>query len=665
MAQVTMQQDHVLGPGVAVVGSSIPSSPPHVDNTHITDPPQRPYEYEGQGGFSDGYSRENNQLSRGSESFGNTIEVQQGGREAVIYEVECMVTNTVPYPIVNFLAFPRKRDLAHPLEANILGNRGQLTASSDTVLNVVSDCDHNRSELRVTVVFNQPFRGRIYANGYHSIAPCTWNFNNVAEAFIQIPFTACGTLSERPQPGENFYTFKNAIVVMPSRPGNILTGTDRAYPVSCKLDKPNQIVSFKQNVNTGSQIGEGRTYSGPAQRKDKLSGNVSTRISISPKQTTTEPSVDEKKPDLPIVSMKVVQGTDLFATAADRLLVGQNSTLILYYEDDGYWDLGMGTCYAHDGSGYRKIELLDARGCPVYRRVGDVRKHRYGDVIYMFSVFEAFKFPDREQSYYECAVNVCKHECKPRDCTEARPVENQQRRALSRDKDGGVARPRPNILTTDFEESLPEGYYPDVTSDTETSFDQSLPGEEGTSEGGAADADYLVNYWKDKEEEEEDAEEEDGVQEQLNLYSGIRMKLPGDDDYPTDGGLKSAMLEAEASALPTSSCVDTEVFVIVILVLAAILVATIVIIAITCIKLHIMAQKKYQYQPSPPVNGLDLCSTISTPVIGGRRHDASSYFRPWNVPTVPLHADAVRAGTMGNMNVKYSIRNATSGQSHS
>lgn len=103
--------------------------------------------------------------------------------------------------------------------------------------------------------------------------------------------------------------------------------------------------------------------------------------------------------------------TFMFIIFIYKLQVFMFMFFCLFFLIIGFWDLELGTCYAHDGSGYRKVELLDKKGCPVFKRVAKVERRKHGNVIYMFLIFEAFKFPDRVQSYFECGVNVCKHKC--------------------------------------------------------------------------------------------------------------------------------------------------------------------------------------------------------------------------------------------------------------
>lgn len=90
----------------------------------------------------------------------------------------------------------------------------------------------------------------------------------------------------------------------------------------------------------------------------------------------------------------------------------------------------------------------------------------------------------------------------------------------------------------------------------------------------------------------------------------------------------------------------------------------VIILAFTCYKMHAMSNKQLDYDSD--VQEMALRSSQSTPVIGGHSHvnEARNTIRPWFFPTLParprnLHRDSAR-----NMNVRYSIRNATSSQSH-
>ncbi|XP_014669190.1 PREDICTED: uncharacterized protein LOC106810381 [Priapulus caudatus] len=130
------------------------------------------------------------------------------------------------------------------------------------------------------------------------------------------------------------------------------------------------------------------------------------------------PAFDEEAPpSTPVTALKVIAGTDIYRDSAERLKIGSEATLVLSWPYTDYWDVSFSSCVAHDGSGNRQTVLLDTDGCPAYDRMrSDVNRYSDGKISYLYVTYEAFRFPDRPQMYYECAVNLCRHRCTPTEC---------------------------------------------------------------------------------------------------------------------------------------------------------------------------------------------------------------------------------------------------------
>lgn len=74
----------------------------------------------------------------------------------------------------------------------------------------------------------------------------------------------------------------------------------------------------------------------------------------------------------------------------------------------------MTNCYAHDGVGVNKVLLIDENGCPAHdpEFVSPMQHGRMnnGDVVH-YTNFQAFKFPDKSNVYFQCTVEVCRDKC--------------------------------------------------------------------------------------------------------------------------------------------------------------------------------------------------------------------------------------------------------------
>ncbi|MFH4982403.1 hypothetical protein AB6A40_009112 [Gnathostoma spinigerum] len=67
----------------------------------------------------------------------------------------------------------------------------------------------------------------------------------------------------------------------------------------------------------------------------------------------------------------------------------------------------MHSCYASDGRGTTKLELIDEHGCSKRPKlIGPVRRAKIGDEVYNYFSLKAFKFPGPSDVYFSCTVEV-------------------------------------------------------------------------------------------------------------------------------------------------------------------------------------------------------------------------------------------------------------------
>ncbi|XP_014662722.1 PREDICTED: uncharacterized protein LOC106805582 [Priapulus caudatus] len=119
--------------------------------------------------------------------------------------------------------------------------------------------------------------------------------------------------------------------------------------------------------------------------------------------------------------MKVVLGHDPSALPIAGLVVGDYTSLVIYYAQQySNFDVSVRNCFAHDGTGHYKVDLVDDNGCstdPEYVSQLYVESAQYSGEHRIYTTFRAFKFPDRHNVYFQCLVDVCYGKCYKRACT--------------------------------------------------------------------------------------------------------------------------------------------------------------------------------------------------------------------------------------------------------
>ncbi|XP_014673143.1 PREDICTED: uncharacterized protein LOC106813508 [Priapulus caudatus] len=250
-------------------------------------------------------------------------------------------------------------------------------------------CDVTQRKMHISINFKQSFTGKIYSKGFFKIVPCKQTFEDEILANFSIPLDACGT--EERSEGDT-HIFSNTIVVMTDSFFGVLWSSDRAYTVSC---------SFR-SVGGSKHLGWSITV-------PMLGRNA--RV----------PVVQHDIPT-PEVAFKVVGGQDPRNAIAADLNVGGYGALVVYYVRDPNWDVLPVNCSAKDGTTRNQIQLIDHNSCPTQRKlVGKFRELQYPNDLntYQVSIFEVFKFPDQNNVYFECMVNVCRGNCKRVSCDQS------------------------------------------------------------------------------------------------------------------------------------------------------------------------------------------------------------------------------------------------------
>ncbi|KAK5973489.1 ZP domain-containing protein [Trichostrongylus colubriformis] len=113
------------------------------------------------------------------------------------------------------------------------------------------------------------------------------------------------------------------------------------------------------------------------------------------------------------LSLEIQQGTGPFAPAVNSLIkIGDNITLVVRSksqmkgEDD--YDMFVHSCFASDGQGNTKIDLIDENGCvsrPQFVSQLNRTKDPSGMMYYFFQI-TAFKFPGPDDVYFSCSIEM-------------------------------------------------------------------------------------------------------------------------------------------------------------------------------------------------------------------------------------------------------------------
>ncbi|CAK9294090.1 unnamed protein product [Gordionus sp. m RMFG-2023] len=147
-------------------------------------------------------------------------------------------------------------------------------------------------------------------------------------------------------------------------------------------------------------------------------GNHQMKLGITvPMLPTIEaPGFEVKLPD---TWMKIVRGMDPNADPVTQLVLGEMASLIVIRTDPTtMYDIHLYSCLAHDGSNLLTVELLDVNGCPVHTKIVMPQKKSLissGELAGILP-FNTFKFPDEQNVFFKCEVQLCFDKCVERTC---------------------------------------------------------------------------------------------------------------------------------------------------------------------------------------------------------------------------------------------------------
>ncbi|CAJ0597355.1 unnamed protein product [Cylicocyclus nassatus] len=129
----------------------------------------------------------------------------------------------------------------------------------------------------------------------------------------------------------------------------------------------------------------------------------------------------------PEMSLEIQQGIGPYApTVTGPVKIGDNITLVVRSKsqmkgEDAY-DMFVHSCFASDGPGATKIDLIDRNGCalrPQFVSEMNRTKDPSGTMFYFFRI-TAFKFPGPDDVYFSCSIEMTPLRNAPEICTSSR-----------------------------------------------------------------------------------------------------------------------------------------------------------------------------------------------------------------------------------------------------
>ncbi|XP_063851571.1 uncharacterized protein LOC135094959 [Scylla paramamosain] len=292
---------------------------------------------------------------------------------------------------------PQPHPPPNPLSTNDLGTPGDSVlpqGPGESVARLVGlDVACNPDYLTVTLAFDNVFSGIVYAKGHYSEAECVYLHpgEGVGAAGRGAEFVVragrCGAQLVEPLEAPPYL---ETVLVIQNQPG-IQEVWDSARGVRCV---------FEAGLAARS-MGSRRVSA--ALNVDLLDQKMVTFSA----HTTASANLD------------VQVGRGPFArSAAGMVRIGELMTMVVGVEGPDNTDVQVRECVARDGSGRSSYTLTDKEGCVLGSRrkvLGPWQKTRNtgkGEMPVMaYSHFQAFKFPDENDVYLECEVDLCVEAC--------------------------------------------------------------------------------------------------------------------------------------------------------------------------------------------------------------------------------------------------------------
>ncbi|XP_063602225.1 uncharacterized protein LOC134778241 [Penaeus indicus] len=439
-----------------------------------------------------------------------------------------------------------------PSGNGIVGNLLPLDPGTAMPQVLALDVACQRDQMRVRLTFDSPFNGVVYSKGYYGNPQCSYVTPGTSRSeyeFVVVSGT-CGTRFVE-TPGAPSY-LENTVVIQ-NEPG-IQEVWDTARGVRCVFE------------------GAG--------------GDSTQRVSAALSVAMLDQQVVSFAADSQAsASLDIQIGRGPFAPSASGMVkIGELMTMVVAVEGPASADVLVRQCVAHDGSRQNPYQLTDENGCVLGSKkkiLGSWQKSRdTGNAkipVVTFSHFQAFKFPDKNDVYIECQVDLCSNGCPicPEDGSAGR-----RRRAVP------AARAEP----------APPGTLGEAAERMEAQLfrERSAARAAGAKGGAHAAANGLAKN--------ESAGAPVRVARRLRVLSPEDISVGGD-EFST-----VTLVTKSAGAAPEDVCMSVATFVGGLVVMLAVLVLSSVVTAVLCLRVRTIPSAASTY---PPDSSFHAFSTVS------------------------------------------------------
>uniref|UniRef100_A0A8R1HSW9 ZP domain-containing protein n=1 Tax=Caenorhabditis japonica TaxID=281687 RepID=A0A8R1HSW9_CAEJA len=178
---------------------------------------------------------------------------------------------------------------------------------------------------------------------------------------------------------------------------------------------------------------------------DRLSGNEILETSKSAKEHEARERVQSDDPSSrqqfitsvlkttqeqqiePEVTLEIQRGEGPFAPPVTTpIKIGDNISLVVkaksYLNDTDQFDMFVHSCFATDGKGDTKVQMIDENGCVIRREFASPlhRAKASDNIMFYYLMIKAFKFPGPDDVYFSCTIEFTPRIKAPSICSKLR-----------------------------------------------------------------------------------------------------------------------------------------------------------------------------------------------------------------------------------------------------
>ncbi|EGT48491.1 CBN-CUTL-24 protein [Caenorhabditis brenneri] len=209
----------------------------------------------------------------------------------------------------------------------------------------------------------------------------------------------------------------NAYATPPTVPNTIV---DSTTPKTYREQPPTADAPFSSDNSNSKEILESSTKP-ESKQKHHQADDPGRNAVTSVLKTTQEQQIE------PEVTLEIQRGEGPFAPPVTTpIKIGDNISLVVkaksYLNESDQFDMFVHSCFATDGKGDTKVQMIDENGC-VIRREFASPLHRAKDsenMMFYYLLIKAFKFPGPDDVYFSCTIEFTPMIKAPNICSKLR-----------------------------------------------------------------------------------------------------------------------------------------------------------------------------------------------------------------------------------------------------